>query len=256
MTYYPYTKETAEKFGIRITSDYGWRFDPITGARKHHNGIDLAPIRHINEDIELIATIDGVIENSTDGNGGLYTYIRGDNGEGELQVHHRKFLKPNKSKVRVGDVIALMGKSGRATGVHVDYERRKNHKYSGTHYDPKPFIYYISDMQITDPAIVQGDREWYETIKSKYNVDLLYGMNRTELEEANLLRALHEYVIYLSKTDADDPEQLPTIDKSLEGKLSLLEKRFDGFVGEISDSIKDKEKAIKDEKDAVEKAKA
>jgi murein DD-endopeptidase MepM/ murein hydrolase activator NlpD len=160
---FPYTLETAEKFKIIKTSDFGYRRDPVTGRRQLHDGIDLAPQINVTGDIPIIATVNGFLKNQKDQNGALYCYIIGDNGQDHMTVHHKKFLRPNNERVKIGDQIALMGRSGKATGVHTHFEVR--FRPSKTGFDPNPLIYYDDDM-LNLPSWEETN-EWNNDIKDK-----------------------------------------------------------------------------------------
>lgn len=137
---YPFTKETSEKFKMVVTSHYG----PRAGGL--HHGVDLAPMINPYGEIPIIATIDGTIYNYVDGYGGLTCRIIGDEGQAHVTIHHRDFLKPNKSRVKVGDEIALMGTTGNSTGVHVHYEIQNVSGDRRTSVNPMKNIIYLEDI--------------------------------------------------------------------------------------------------------------
>lgn len=145
--YYPFTEKVARKHGIVVTSPYGMRI--INGKEVMHKGVDFAPTLLKNEDIPLISTAKGVCFNDIDNNGGLYTYVRADDGTGHLMVHLKEFKKISGSRVNIGDIVGLMGATGFVIpkgAIHVHFEVRSDHRYSSTYMNPNPFIYYYENM--------------------------------------------------------------------------------------------------------------
>ena len=106
---------------VQVTSPFGYRLDPFTGAQSLHEGIDLEGAR----DTPILATAAGVVAFV-----GVHTdygnMIDLDHGSGLVT----RYAHLDRALVRVGDhvalhqEIALMGATGRATGVHLHYEIR------------------------------------------------------------------------------------------------------------------------------------
>jgi murein DD-endopeptidase MepM/ murein hydrolase activator NlpD len=102
-----------------VSSEFGSRIHPITGRRHDHSGIDLA----VDEGVPVRATADGKVIFARDaGNSGRLVKI--DHGNGiETRYAHNSVLKVKTGEVvRRGQVIALAGHTGRATGDHLHYE--------------------------------------------------------------------------------------------------------------------------------------
>jgi murein DD-endopeptidase MepM/ murein hydrolase activator NlpD len=116
-----------------FTSGFGVRSSPFGGRAKMHEGLDIAnrpgtPIR---------APADGTVIGA-EGKSGYGQTVVLDHGYG-LETwygHTRKILVKKGQHVRRGDVIALLGNSGRSTGPHVHYEVRVH----GTPVDPLSYI--------------------------------------------------------------------------------------------------------------------
>ena len=106
---------TKEKY--RITSPFGRRQSPTTGASTNHNGIDIAtPMR-----TPILAPADGtigyVVRNEA---GGLQVAI--DIKDFDLRIgfaHLDESVVRNGQVVHKGDIIAYTGNSGRSTGPHL-----------------------------------------------------------------------------------------------------------------------------------------
>ena len=116
-----------------LSSGFGYRISPFTGLREFHKGIDIAGRRLT----EVIATADGVVT-FVGSNGSYGKMIKIDHGHGMITRfgHINKALKKRGEAVKRGDVIALMGNSGRSTGPHLHYEVLLN----GLPVNPKKYI--------------------------------------------------------------------------------------------------------------------
>ena len=102
-----------------FTSGYGYRSDPFTGRRAFHRGIDIvAPAGK-----EIYATGDGVVTLAKRVQGlGKAVYISHGFGYMTRYGHMSKIHAKLGQKVSRGDVIGLVGSTGRSTGNHVHYE--------------------------------------------------------------------------------------------------------------------------------------
>jgi len=108
-----------------VSSPFTFRDDPFTGKRQFHYGIDIAT----NFGNPIVATADGiVIALDNDKIGGKNIAISHGNGITTHYLHLSKFLVKTGQKVKRGDVIGLVGKTGKALGPHLHYEVRVNNK--------------------------------------------------------------------------------------------------------------------------------
>lgn len=127
--------------GTNFTSGYGVRSDPFKGRAAMHAGIDLAgPIG-----TPIYATADGIVQRSEYNNGGYGNLVELDHGHG-IQTrygHLSKSMVTAGQKVKRGDLIALMGSTGRSTGSHLHYEVR----IDGKAVNPVPFLQSTSYLQ-------------------------------------------------------------------------------------------------------------
>ncbi len=102
-----------------ISSHYGSRTDPFTGGRDLHLGLDFAgdrgdPIR---------AAADGVVSFSGVHFGyGKMVEIDHGNGYRTRYAHNNENMVQVGALVKAGQQIAKMGRTGRATGVHLHFE--------------------------------------------------------------------------------------------------------------------------------------
>ena len=103
-----------------VTSEFGYRVHPITGARDYHTGIDIA----IPTGTEVLAVADGVVlfTRASSTGYGIHLAINHGGGLVTLYAHHSRNLVGEGQRVSRGDVIALSGSTGSSTGPHVHLE--------------------------------------------------------------------------------------------------------------------------------------
>ena len=104
---------------IWMTSGFGWRKGPFTGLRQFHSGVDFSG----KKGVPIIATADGVVKSTGyDSMLGNNVLISHDARFETLYGHLLKIKVKEGEKVKRGQVIGLMGSTGRSTGNHVHYE--------------------------------------------------------------------------------------------------------------------------------------
>lgn len=104
-----------------ITSEFGWRKDPVTGVTEYHEGVDIAG----SYGAQVRAAAEGVvIESGNDSGYGKVVVI--DHGYGIVTryAHLSRSFVVTGQKVKKGGVIGAIGNSGKSTGPHVHYEVR------------------------------------------------------------------------------------------------------------------------------------
>ncbi|HEY9120863.1 MAG TPA: M23 family metallopeptidase [Marinobacter sp.] len=108
-----------------LSSKYGYRSDPFTGKRTWHAGVDLAG----KDGSDIIAVAGGVVTYA-DERYGYGNLVEVDHGDGLLTRYaHAKAIKVKVGDVvQKGQVLALMGSTGRSTGPHVHFEVIRNGK--------------------------------------------------------------------------------------------------------------------------------
>ena len=119
----------------RMASGYGWRVDPVYHIRRFHEGMDFsAPVG-----TDIFATGSGKV---------IYSGWKQGYGE-TVEIDHgfnytTRYAHCSKRMVRVGqkvnrgDVIALVGNTGKSTGPHLHYEVH----YNGRPVDPRNYYFY------------------------------------------------------------------------------------------------------------------
>lgn len=101
----------------RETSDFGPRQRPRPGATTYHKGVDLGG----NIGDPVVATMDGVIENSVTRGYGNQSIVRYPDGSYSLYGHMSRHGVPSGTAVRRGDTIGYVGNTGVSTGSHLHY---------------------------------------------------------------------------------------------------------------------------------------
>ena len=101
------------------SSAFGRRMDPITGRPAWHAGVDFAG--RLGSDVIAVASGVVVYSGRKDGYGNLVEIDHG-NGLTTRYGHHDELKVEVGDLVKRGDVIGLMGNSGRSTGPHVHLE--------------------------------------------------------------------------------------------------------------------------------------
>lgn len=116
-----------------VSSWYGKRQDPLNGKSAFHSGID---IRGRNGD-PVIATAEGKVS-FAGRNGGFGRCVKIDHGNGYVTTfaHLENYHVKKGDYVSRGQVIGLVGDTGRSTGSHLHYEIT----YKGRSVNPSKFM--------------------------------------------------------------------------------------------------------------------
>ena len=117
-----------------ISSRYGQRSDPFSGHSAWHAGVDFAG----KPGSDIISVASGVVTWADEKTGyGKLVEINHGNGF-KTRYGHCKEIKVKVGEiVRKGDVVALLGSTGRSTGPHVHFEVYQN----GRTVDPSAYIH-------------------------------------------------------------------------------------------------------------------
>lgn len=130
--------------GWAISSNYGGRSHPITGAYSFHQAIDI----YLGSWTQIYAANNGTIvkmayspKSRDGGNGyGNYMIVNHNNGIYTLYAHMNGFARGLKegSTVGRGQLIGYMGTTGDATGPHLHFEAWHGMPWNGgTHFNPR-----------------------------------------------------------------------------------------------------------------------
>ncbi|WP_438970170.1 M23 family metallopeptidase [Methylophaga sp.] len=116
-----------------VSSFYGYRVDPFNGKKTFHEGLDIAA----KSGTPVNSVADGIVSwvGSRGGYGGL---VEVDHGNGYVTRYaHNKTIKVKKGeRVSKGEVLALIGSTGRSTGPHLHFEVLRD----GQHINPYNFL--------------------------------------------------------------------------------------------------------------------
>ena len=134
----------------RISSPYGIRVHPVLHTIKMHTGVDYAA----PTGTQILAPSDGVVSfRGWKGGYGNTIMITHATGIETLYGHMSAFINGvnEGSAVRAGDVIGLVGMTGRSTGPHLHYEVRIN----GQHVNPATVALPTPKLSATDLAALK-----------------------------------------------------------------------------------------------------
>ena len=120
-----------------MSSRYGMRNDPFNGRRAWHSGVDFAGAEGSN--VVTVAAGVVVFAGPRSGYGNMVEVNHGGNFSTRYG-HHKELLVNVGDIVKKGQVVGLMGSSGRSTGPHVHFEVYKN----GRIVDPSAYIHRAS----------------------------------------------------------------------------------------------------------------
>ncbi len=117
-----------------ISSDFGFRPDPFTGERTHHNGIDIS----VDAGTPVVTSADGVVAFAKR-SPGFGNMVIIDHGYGFRTAYgHLNRIRVKKGeRVERGQRIGDVGNSGRSTGPHLHYEVQINEESV----DPMDYLY-------------------------------------------------------------------------------------------------------------------
>lgn len=134
------------------SSSFGVRSDPFRRTAAMHAGVDIPGAIGT----PIFATADGVV--SFSGRRGAYgNLVQINHGRGieTRYAHMSKILVADNARVRRGQMIGLMGSTGRSTGSHLHYEVRLD----GAAVNPIPFLQngeYVAQVEPNTEVAVGG----------------------------------------------------------------------------------------------------
>jgi len=140
---------------LNFSSNFGVRSDPFRRTAAMHAGVDIPG----PTGTPIYATADGIISHA-DRLGGYGNMVEINHGKGitTRYGHLSKILVTDNTRVKRGQLIALMGSTGRSTGPHLHYEVR----IDGHPVNPVPFLttadYLLAaqDSSVKEIPVVTG----------------------------------------------------------------------------------------------------
>lgn len=116
-----------------ITSGFGFRDHPVSGDYSFHTAVDVA----VDVGTEILAFADGAVRYIGESDVfGLYVKVDHDNGVSTFYAHCDELLVSKGDEVAGGQVIALSGETGNATGPHLHFSLEKD----GIRLDPEYYL--------------------------------------------------------------------------------------------------------------------
>jgi murein DD-endopeptidase MepM/ murein hydrolase activator NlpD len=119
--------------GASMTSNFGYRADPFTGANTMHDGVDFSA----GQGTPILAAASGKVIKA-ENNAGYGNHVDVDHGNGLVTryAHASKLLSREGDLVVRGQVLAEVGTTGRSTAPHLHFEVRMN----GVPQNPAKFL--------------------------------------------------------------------------------------------------------------------
>jgi len=127
-------------YAVPVTSNYGWRMNPVTTIWSFHSGIDLgAPFG-----TPVLAAKSGRVEYAGwgDGYGNLVELDHGSTGT--RYAHLEAIYVSQGQSVAQGQQIGLVGSTGRSTGPHLHFEFMVSSDDGWIALDPAPYLNRIA----------------------------------------------------------------------------------------------------------------
>ena len=168
----------------KITSPFGYRIHPITKKRAFHAGLDLISG---TGNRNLYAVDDGYVQLVHYGNTGYgnYIWVRYPRYNLSLLYAHCQTIKKKKGdKVKKGDIVAIEGKTGMATGVHLHLGMTRIGK--STWLNPAKFDVIPDKPVVVYYTVKKGDT--LTAIAKKYKTTVKQLCKWNNIKNPNLIR--------------------------------------------------------------------
>ena len=129
-----------------MASGFGYRSDPFTKVRKFHAGMDFSA----RTGTPIYATGDGVVTRADNTASGYGNHIVINHGYGyeTLYAHLSAYKVRRGQRVKRGDVIGLIGSTGRSEAPHLHYEVHKGGK------PVNPLNFYYGNISAQEFAVI------------------------------------------------------------------------------------------------------
>lgn len=110
----------------KLTSPFGLRNSPTSGASTYHQGVDLAA----DAGTPIYAARSGVVTTATySGSAGYYVTINHGDGYSSIYMHMTNYVVRSGAAVSQGQLIGYVGSTGISTGNHLHFGIAKNGAY-------------------------------------------------------------------------------------------------------------------------------
>ena len=110
----------------KISSPFGFRESPTSGASRYHQGVDLAA----NAGTPIVASRGGTVTIASYSNSAGY-YVTSNHGDGfsSIYMHMTNYVVSSGQKVNQGQTIGYVGSTGISTGNHLHFGIAQNGAY-------------------------------------------------------------------------------------------------------------------------------
>jgi murein DD-endopeptidase MepM/ murein hydrolase activator NlpD len=119
-----------------VTSPFGYRTDPVTGATAFHSGLDLGSPCGTPIKAAATGTVFQVVPEAASGGYGNMTIIKHGGNIATLYGHQSSIIVSPGQTVLIGQTIGYVGSTGKSTGCHLHWEVRVN----GTPVNPAAYL--------------------------------------------------------------------------------------------------------------------
>lgn len=135
-----------------VSSRYGWRKNPFSEEKHWHAGFDIAAPYNA----PVVSSADGVVTFAGYRFGyGIMVEITHGGGMISRYAHLNRSIVHNNQNVKAGELVGLLGSTGRSTGPHLHFEIL----VGGHKVDPYPFI---KDGRENAKMLAQSDVDAYD----------------------------------------------------------------------------------------------
>jgi murein DD-endopeptidase MepM/ murein hydrolase activator NlpD len=129
-------------YAVPVTSNYGWRMNPVTTIWSFHSGIDLgAPLG-----TPVLAAKSGQVQFAGWGGGYGNLIELGHGATGTRYAHLEAIYVYQGQSVVQGQQIGIVGSTGRSTGPHLHFELMMSSDDGWVALDPAPYLNRIASM--------------------------------------------------------------------------------------------------------------
>ena len=116
-----------------MSSPFGFRTSPTSGASSYHQGVDLAAPANT----PIYASRGGVVTTATySNNAGYYVTINHGDGFSSIYMHMNNYVVSSGQAVSAGQLIGYVGRTGIATGYHLHF----GIAYNGAYVNPCAYV--------------------------------------------------------------------------------------------------------------------
>lgn len=120
--------------GARLTSEFGYRTNPVSGNYGFHTGIDLAAA----ENTPVASAYGGTVTETGESDvWGKYVLVRHSDSLETYYCHLNEIYVEEGAVIRSGETVGLLGSTGWSTGPHLHFEVR----IDGIRVDPEKLLY-------------------------------------------------------------------------------------------------------------------